>query len=283
MENRVNFEALLLSLLANLSEREQSILKQRYHLTRDLDKKATLKQIGDVYAITRERVRQIEREAIRKLLELRTASEYADQLKVLESEVSAYLEQQGGFVREDYLLNDFAAKNYQLHDLNNNSFIFVLDNLVDSVERIQNHGHFHTSWKLSDIELDQIIKLIESLEIKLAAGGNLLKEDELLNVSGEQVSAELKNVLTQYAQKYNLALEDFLRSYLQATNRLEKNILGQWGVANWDKISPKKLADKILLIFEKKLSHCISVKSLRRSMKPSSTTRPFARLQFTMN
>src|SRR3989339_1097602 len=109
-KSEVNFQELLVNLLGNLSEREQEVLRKRYYLTNDLEKRATLKQIGDYYNITRERVRQIEKEAIRKLVGL--GKEYADTLRIIEDKFVSYLEQNGGLAREDYLLDEHALKNH---------------------------------------------------------------------------------------------------------------------------------------------------------------------------
>jgi hypothetical protein len=252
MDNQVNFEELLVGLLSKLSEREQNILKQRYHLTNETDKKATLKQIGDVYSITRERVRQIEREAIRKLMDLRVAQEFSDQLKQVEADITCYLERNGGLIKEDVLLADFVSQKYSFNALNANSFLFVLNHLVDAVEKLENHSHFHASWKLSSLEVAQLVSLIDSLEAGLEAENKILDESGLLNLTHEKISPKLKSLLCEYVAKHDdLKVEDFFSTYLIATNRLEKNILAQWGLANWDKIQPRKLADKIALIFER--------------------------------
>ena len=69
-ETKIEFKELLANLLSKLSEREQEVLRKRYQLTHDLKKKATLKQIGDSYEITRERVRQIEVATIKKIRQI---------------------------------------------------------------------------------------------------------------------------------------------------------------------------------------------------------------------
>jgi RNA polymerase primary sigma factor len=56
--------------VADLPEREQQILKLRYGLNGDADPKS-LEEIGRILGITRERVRQLEAEALRRLAERR--------------------------------------------------------------------------------------------------------------------------------------------------------------------------------------------------------------------
>ena len=59
--------ARLENLLDLIDEREATILRLRYGLGADACEPMTLKEIGKVVGLTRERVRQIERDALRKL------------------------------------------------------------------------------------------------------------------------------------------------------------------------------------------------------------------------
>jgi RNA polymerase primary sigma factor len=65
----------LLELLEHLDAREASVLRMRYGL--DTGKAMTLKAIGEELGLTRERVRQMEQEALRKLY-LTLSREFGD-------------------------------------------------------------------------------------------------------------------------------------------------------------------------------------------------------------
>ena len=54
--------------LSKLGDKEKEIIKMRYGF--GIDKKYTLEQIGQIYGLTRERIRQIERRALRKMKKL---------------------------------------------------------------------------------------------------------------------------------------------------------------------------------------------------------------------
>jgi RNA polymerase primary sigma factor len=53
-------------ILAQLNEREQAVVRMRYGLMED-ESDRTLEEIGNALSVTRERVRQIESSAIKKL------------------------------------------------------------------------------------------------------------------------------------------------------------------------------------------------------------------------
>jgi RNA polymerase primary sigma factor len=57
--------ALLKEVLAGLTDREKAILAMRFGLNDGVEK--TLEEIGKVFGVTRERIRQIESEALKKL------------------------------------------------------------------------------------------------------------------------------------------------------------------------------------------------------------------------
>lgn len=248
----INFQDLLVNMLSKLSVREQDILKQRYQLISELEDKATLRQIGEAYNITRERVRQIEREAIRKLTELASEKQFADDLKSLEQDFVSHLERNGGLVREDSLINEFVKKNYPLDFLHSNAYLFVLETLFDSAERVGDHDSFYAVWKLKDFDIEQAAELVKKIENHFNDHKDLHSKDEVIALSKEHLHDKLKSALENFLSKHSdLNIGHLLESYLHSTSKLEKNILEQWGPSAWENVLPKKLGDKINLIFLK--------------------------------
>lgn len=247
----INFQGLLVDLLSKLSEREQDVLKQRYQLTSDLKKRATLRQIGEIYNITRERVRQIERDAILKLEELGRAQEFANQLKQIEDLLIHQLESQGGLGREDHLLAHFVKDTHALDFFHTNAYLFVLEHLFENVERVADHDYFYNIWKLGRMDLNKVINLVKDLSNHLEINKKLHSQEEILGLAKEKLSSDWRQELELTLKNHaGVALEHWLESYLEATSKVEKNILNQWGLSHWQTIRPKKLGDKIHLIFQ---------------------------------
>lgn len=255
MENtslKVDFQKWFVNLLAKLSEREQDVLKKRYQLTSDLSDAVTLQSIGNAYKITRERVRQIERDAINKMIKFAKDKEFAAELKQLEDALVHQLERHGGLADEAVLLENFVKQSHPLDTLHVNAYLFTLDHLFDTVERVDGHEYFCRVWKLKAIEMEHAADLIERLENHLVEKNKLHSEDEILRAAKELLPEALEKALEKMLAKHpDLNLEKLLHSYLTASSRVAKNILEQWGLSDWPNVCPKKLSDKIKLVFEK--------------------------------
>lgn len=67
LEERIEREYILGSLLEGLDERSLDIIQRRFGLHEDLDSPMTLDEIGDVWGVTRERIRQLEKKILSSL------------------------------------------------------------------------------------------------------------------------------------------------------------------------------------------------------------------------
>ncbi len=252
-ENNNHFEGFFTQLLNELSEREREVLQKRYQLTSDVAQKNTLKQIGDTYGITRERVRQIEREAINKLDKLTALESYKAQLDELEASLQTFMERKGGLVVEKDLVNEYVADNHSFDTLHQNAFLFVIEFLIDSIDRVEESDDFYAHWRLTELAHDDFNKIVTEVINQFEQSKQVSEEEALFNLVKERLLTDLKvDFLKSLFEKHtDLQPEAVIASYLATTKKVEKNILGHWGLAEWPEVKPKKLSDKIHLIFKR--------------------------------
>ena len=247
----IDFKSLFSGLISALTEREKDVLHQRYQLSNELKERATLKEIGDRYSITRERVRQIERDAINKLLNQKKEDAYRTQLQTLENALVEYLEKNGGLVDHNNLFSEFVAKNFDLSHYNENAYHFVFEQLFENVEKIENHDHFENIWIVKDFNVEGIASWLNNLKAKINELNALHEKEKVIalarEILTEQIKADLEKLLNKHSDS---TLEKFIETYLRSSRHLDENILGQWGLSEWDSVNPRKLGDKIHLIFE---------------------------------
>jgi len=87
-------------IVVDLSPREQKILDIRFGLSDGVAH--TLEEVGRVFGVTRERIRQIEVGSIKKIRQLKNLNDYLDIFKKV---INQLLEEHGGLVEKKYLLN----------------------------------------------------------------------------------------------------------------------------------------------------------------------------------
>lgn len=76
------------AVLGTLSLREREVVRMRFGLATANGKPATLEEVGAVFALTRERIRQIEASALRKLRQPLRQRPLVDHLRVERSTLS---------------------------------------------------------------------------------------------------------------------------------------------------------------------------------------------------
>lgn len=223
--------SLVLDLLNELKENERDILTKRFGLLKQ--KPETLEKVGRDKGVTRERIRQIEKSSIKKLQQIYTEEK---RLKILKSIVLRILEEYGGLMREDHLTDTLLEYmgSVDNKESNKQAALFMLINLFDKPSFLKNHPDFHNSWYLKDTHVDKAKDVIGQIEKKIAERNELLDEIALLKIFDE-IEVDKKP----------------FDAYLNATKKIEKNNFGQWGIALWPTVTPKRISDKAYLVFKK--------------------------------
>jgi len=255
------------NLLAKLSKKEQDIVTRRFGL-KESDKE-TLEAVGKLHNLTRERIRQIENAALKKLGEL---EELKDNLSELTGLTKKLLTEHGGLAEREYLfhlLNTSSPVTYKSadYDVEKNHYDFFLSRLLeDEFEEIKNSDIFKTSYKLKDSEivhleelavdlvkrvadLKQTMKTEEAIDMLLNSDVYSKHKEKLVLPSEVDVSSFWDNSLYQ-ENKDLIHNNKALYSLLQAVKEVEQNKFGLWGKNDSEEIAPKTINHKIYLILK---------------------------------
>ncbi len=208
-------------LLSALSSRAQDVLTKRYGLTADTESH-TLEAIGQIYGITRERVRQIENHAIQAIQKSPTYKEFDETFE----ELRASIEGLGTVIAEHALLEelgkDVAAKNH----------LFFLLVLGTPFNRKKEDDAFHHRWHIASDTADKVEKALTEVHATLSED-DLFSDEEILNLF-------TKNLDESVARNTD---EATLRRWLSISKRIGRNPLGEWGVSSSPNVRAKGIRD----------------------------------------
>lgn len=254
----------VLSLLEQLNQREQDVLKRRFGLSEGASE--TLESIGQRHKLTRERIRQIENGGLNKL---RKHAELETRLGHLRQIVSQLVEEHGGLMSKAYLfkvLSSLSPNKAETGLSHNAYFEFVLSRLFNDVfDEINNSRHFNSFYKLKYQSLEHLEEAAVELINDIRQTKKLLTTEELIDVvkglktyQSNQLkfaapnNLEIKELLSSALQDYSDKLHDnrVIYSLLEAVADIEKNKYGQWGHREWREVNPKTINDKIYLILK---------------------------------
>ena len=228
-------------LFSELGSREQDILRKRFGLT---GKGAqTLEQIGKNYNITRERVRQIENAAIKHV---RGLDYFTDTVKPVEVVVIASLEKHGGIMSEDHML-EYLLQNEVSDEIYCRHLLFLLEKLTaNRILREQRQGFNHT-WRLEFVEWDKLDQTVAELSRILESHKEPIEQDSLLE------KFKVSDIFSKHKEHFDFDPEksEPIHAHLRATKRIKQNPFGEYGLADWNTITPKRMGDKIYLVMKK--------------------------------
>lgn len=258
----INFVNLLERLFGVLSDRERDVLQRRHALTPNAAKKQTLEKIGADYKVTRERIRQIERDGVKKLREKMANHETAQEIAEVEKTIRHFLKKYGGVMEENHLLQsviDFfsipqhAATAAELQQHKKTLAFIISQLLADQFEQIGGTDDRHQAWQLKEAPAQLVEQVITLLVDLIEKKGAPLKADELFSsVRNHTLYQELGSQLSQLsaAEQQLVDLDEAILAYLKTSKKIKQNLFGHIGLSQWSTISPKRMTDKIYLIMQ---------------------------------
>ena len=230
---KFNYSKICSDLLENLPQRAKEVLLRRFGLGAPPAggaEKETLEEIGESYGVTRERIRQVQEDAISKIKpkieKYQTISEY----------FTSQLQAAGNLRKEDALLSLLGGEKFQNH-------IFFLLTLGEPFYRLSETNEHYSFWTTEPKSLNFAKKIIESFY------NFLLKKKEpiiLKDVSAHQIFG--KDIEREKINR--LSLRAF-QSFLEISKKIQQNQEGLLGLDAWPEINPRGIKDKAYLVFKK--------------------------------
>lgn len=251
---RLNVVKIIDQLLKTLPERERAIILKRYGLKGE--KKHTLEKIGKKYDITRERVRQIENNTINKLKSVDSATKTKSKLNDFNIFIHDTLKKRGGVIEQNDLITEITNLHSKANqDAIDSNILFLLNALVDDVEKVKTSDKLHSAWKLSHVNDDLVHQIVDTLIELISGHGEPLDEKKLHDMFVKTAfykenEAEIL-ALCDLDHDGDVSMFEIFMSYLQIIKKVKKNIFDKWGLIAWQNVQPRKINDKAYLVLSK--------------------------------
>jgi hypothetical protein len=231
-ESLTNFKPseIVKEVLELLKERDRQILTHRYGLEGKETK--TLAAIGQEQNLTRERVRQIEKDLIKHLKKTSLQKEnFASTKEFLINIITEH----GRIIAEENLLMHLSISDPK----EKNALVFIL-HLIEELDHFI-HDNYKKSWVSVLFATDMLHGFIaESKKIIANKNAPLPAEEFLENFKQTKFFADNQKELS----------DRVILNYLELTMEIEKNVFGQWGLSLWKEVKPKDVGDKAYLVMK---------------------------------
>lgn len=221
---QIDFEELMSRLLNLLSDKEQDVIKRRFSLHGK--KKETLDKIGKSFSITRERVRQIEAVALKKLARI-SMDPTIQQIHNLAVEI---LEQNGQVMSEDNLVSHMLKNFDDSSNIEVNTMKLAM-RVSDRLVKQEKNQFYRAFWRLSGISLLSVKNSIKEIQDVLKRSKEIMSVEEITEALPTPISQERVDSLL-YVDWGFMQIED------------------SWGLTTWRHINPRSIKDKIMIIFK---------------------------------
>lgn len=222
MANITKPEKISKRFLSVLPERSCDIVIRRFGLGDD-PKRTTLEAIGRDYGITRERVRQIENNALKNIRK----SDIFDKEKIVFDELHGIVDELGGVVSEQDLLEHLS------HDSSCQNHVHFLLVLGDPFTKEKEDTKFKSRWHIDSELANQIHIALEKMNDEISSE-DLYPEDEMINLFIDKAG----NISAKYKNN-----KDVIKRWLSISKLVDKNHFNEWGLSASNNINAKGIRD----------------------------------------
>ncbi|NCA93720.1 MAG: hypothetical protein EOM84_00930 [Sphingobacteriia bacterium] len=223
---KFTFEEAVKSITQNVNERAMAMIADRFGFYKKTPK--TLGEIGDNYGITRERVRQIIKEATNKAKQQAQKDEL---FKKAEEKIKFTIRDKHGIISKRELLEILASREEE------KSFIDFILNCSDSFSLVEGGEEIEEAVAHQQFDFGFWKKIKELGK-------------EILHLQSETLNDD--NLFAEFLKHHPDLKKEALFSYLSVSKEIKKGVFEKWGIARWEEISPKGVKEKAYLIIKEK-------------------------------
>lgn len=204
-------------------EREREIISRRFGL---FERKETLEQIGELLGITRERVRQLEKAALNRLITSSEEGALSD-INNLEPKLIDSLQKVGGAARIKSLAKDVLKSEDKLEQSRLAFIVKLCPNLITVSEDDNFYQSAATTDFTNEKALKSVVQGIVAAVKKIGAPTSITEISKQANIDDKVSAAALATLSKQLA-----------------------SLNGAWGLIKWPLVNPKNIRDKIYVILK---------------------------------
>lgn len=211
---------------ALLTPKQRRVVVGRFGLKNGV--RATLQEIGDELELTRERVRQIETQTMKKV-----GSMVRDQAKGFAADTAAHLVRVGGVRRDDNFIDDLRAMFLKgdagtKHLAEKVRFVLLA---AGEPRYVAETDHFHAYWTVNAAAEKKFFDFVKRVTefFKKAGAKKIIDERAHLALCKDMVTCH----------------------WLSIPKHVGTNVFGDVGLKEWAEIEPKTVRDKAYLVLKK--------------------------------
>lgn len=228
-----NFEPARLvgNLLSLLKDRDRQIVIKRFGL--DGQEIETLESIGQKYNLTRERVRQIEKDSV-ATLKKKNVKDLSEALQLIFDTVVEH----GNIMSEDFLMKTMLLNKPEPKEAASLKFLLSLS---DQLQYHKESGQYYPAWSVLGFNQTKLAEVVDQFVALLKSYGKVLSQQELYD--------KFKQV--EYFNAHAGELSDrVLKSYLNIAKVIQVNPFNEIGHKDWSEVKPRDVGDKAYLVLK---------------------------------
>jgi hypothetical protein len=217
--------------LNQLKDRDRDVLVARYGIEKP--KNVTLEEVGNKFGVTRERVRQIEAAAIKKL-----ASKPSKDLSSMLKTINSFVNSNGGLVGLGELAKYLKVDKDERKEMEKNALMLAMD-VNTEMNPLKKSKELRTGWMKKDFKADLIPLIIKVAEEVLFDADKTLDNETIWKNFGD-IDSKLQTKINSLQ----------LIGIMSVSTKFAKDRKDKWGLTTWPTVSPKRIRDKVFLILE---------------------------------